>query len=256
MEINIALTLYSIRQHLQNPHDIADALARIKAAGYDGVEISGVGAIDPRELKKIIDFNGLSVCSAQNNLLYLRDIEQWTRCFQFLDTLDCTNLVIGDAPLDHGYSELGYAAFAHEVAKASDLCRSKGVALHYHNHAREFFRFGDRTGVDILLEEWPDARMQLDTHWVLRSGQNPVAWIKKLSGKQTLIHCKEFCIDLEGHPGFTEIGHGTLDWRAILREAKEGGVVWYIVEQDEMAMGAYDSIRISCDNLRKMARSI
>ncbi len=50
----------------QTPADIAQTFKKVKALGYDAVQLSELGPIDPAELKGILDDEGLTVCAIDN----------------------------------------------------------------------------------------------------------------------------------------------------------------------------------------------
>ena len=53
MKINqIAITLYTVRDFCQNEKDLFESLKKIKNIGYSSVQISGVGLIDPKTIKR------------------------------------------------------------------------------------------------------------------------------------------------------------------------------------------------------------
>ena len=56
---NLAAQLYTIREYTKTPKDIAESMKKIKAIGYDAVQISGLGPIDNKELASILDGEGL-----------------------------------------------------------------------------------------------------------------------------------------------------------------------------------------------------
>ena len=55
----IAAQLYTLREFLKTPEDIAISLKKVKKIGFDAVQVSGLGPIDAAELKKILDGEGL-----------------------------------------------------------------------------------------------------------------------------------------------------------------------------------------------------
>lgn len=59
----IGAQMYTAREYCKTPADIARSCAKVKAMGYDGIQASGMGEIDPQELKKILDGEGLA-CAA------------------------------------------------------------------------------------------------------------------------------------------------------------------------------------------------
>ena len=85
-----------------------------------------------------------------------------------------------------------------------------------------------------------------DVHWIQRAGEDPVKWIEKLSGREDLVHLKDYRImlpaidtlsaDLFHHEAciqFAEIGEGNLDMKTIIEKSLAGGVKYLPVEQDD-----------------------
>ena len=62
-ETCIAAQLYTLREYLKTPEDIARTLPKVAALGYRAVQLSALGPIDTRELKQILDREGLTVCA-------------------------------------------------------------------------------------------------------------------------------------------------------------------------------------------------
>src|SRR5690349_2527704 len=69
----IAAQLYTLRDFTKTPADIAKTLKRVKQIGYDAVQSSALGPIDPKELAKILQGEGLTCCATHVGLDRLRD---------------------------------------------------------------------------------------------------------------------------------------------------------------------------------------
>ena len=64
MKINqVAAQLYTLRDHLKTPEDIARSLKKVRAIGYQAVQVSGMGPIGEAELLKILANEGLTCCA-------------------------------------------------------------------------------------------------------------------------------------------------------------------------------------------------
>ena len=62
MASQIAAQLYTLRDFAKTPADIAATLKKVKKIGYDAVQVSGIGKIDPKELDGILKGEGLTCC--------------------------------------------------------------------------------------------------------------------------------------------------------------------------------------------------
>ena len=55
------------------PADIAQSLQKVAAIGYRAVQLSALGPIDPKELRRILDGEGLVACAAHVAFPRMRD---------------------------------------------------------------------------------------------------------------------------------------------------------------------------------------
>ena len=68
MPSQIAAQLYTLREFTKTPADIASTLKRVRKIGYEAVQCSALGKIDPKELKNILDGEGLTCCATHTPL--------------------------------------------------------------------------------------------------------------------------------------------------------------------------------------------
>ncbi|MCD4699463.1 MAG: sugar phosphate isomerase/epimerase, partial [Phycisphaerae bacterium] len=96
-------------------------------------------------------------------------------------------------------------------------------------------------------------KAEIDTYWVQAGGGDPAEWIRKYAGRLPVLHVKDMIISADVKQRFAEIGEGNLNWHAILTAAKDAGVEWYCVEEDDCyERDPFDALKISLDNLREM----
>jgi len=243
----IAAQLYTLRDFLKTPADIAASLKKVKKIGFDAVQISGMGPIPEPELLKILDGEGLTCCATHESGKMI--VEEPAKVVDRLRALKCkyTAYPYPHTPLK---SEADYIKLAKDLDKAGSVLAAAGQLLTYHNHAIEFERFGKRNGLQIIYEESNPKYLQgeIDTYWVQHGGCDPVDWCKKLSGRLPLLHLKEFGI-VENQIKMLEIGSGNLDWKAIVSAAKKSGAEWFIIEQDVCRIDPFDSLKMSLEYL-------
>src|SRR5437016_11486271 len=110
----LAAQLYSLRDHLKTPDAIARTLPKVAALGYRAVQLSALGPIDPRELKKILDGAGLTVCATHVGFERLRD--DLDAVAEEHRLLGCKYVAIGGLPQQYRTAE-GYHRFAREASE-------------------------------------------------------------------------------------------------------------------------------------------
>lgn len=247
----IAAQLYTLRDYLQTPEDIAKTLAKVRKIGYRIVQLSGLGKIEPKELKKILDGEGLVGNSTHTSLERLRN--ETGRVIEEHKILGAEYVTCPWLPEE--YRNLsGYRKLARELSGIGKILTKDKITLCYHNHAFEFEKFGKKTGLEILYSGSNPRylKAELDTYWVAFGGGDPAAWCLKYSGRLPLVHLKDMVATKENTQVYAEIGEGNLNWKSILSACKKAGAKWYIVEQDVCRRDPLESLRISLNNLHKM----
>jgi sugar phosphate isomerase/epimerase len=245
----IAAQLYTIRDFMKTPEDMAKSLKKVKALGYDAVQLSGNGPIDNKDMKKLCNDAGLIIAATHIGFEEIQN--EPNKVIEQHSIFECKHVAIGGLPGSYANAE-GFVRFAKEASIAVKKLYDAGFDFSYHNHSFELEKFGDRTGLQMLYEE-SDPKLflsEIDTYWVQHGGGDPAAWIKKLKGRALLVHFKDMAI--KGHnQRFAEIGEGNLNWPAILDACKEAGTEWMIVEQDVCyERDPFESLGISLKNIK------
>jgi len=246
----IGAQLYTVREFTQTPRDIAATLRKVGEIGYEAVQVSGFGPIDKQELRRILDGEGL-VCAA-THIKFSEMQDEFDRVVDEHKTLGCEYPAIGGMPGEYRADEAGVRRFARDASEVAAKFKEHGMTFGYHNHSWELAKYGDRTALQILMDECtPDVTFEIDTYWVQHGGGCPVTWIRKAAGRIPLLHLKDMAV-IDGEQVMAEIAEGNLDWPGILAAAGESGVVWYLVEQDVCRRDPFESLAISLRNLKAM----
>lgn len=246
----LAAQLYTLRDHLKTPDDISRTLPKVAALGYRAVQLSALGLIETRELKRILDDAGLTVCATHVGIERLRD--DLDGVAEEHRILDCQYAAIGGLPQAYRTAE-GYHRFAREASEVARRMKERGLTFGYHNHSFELEKFDGKTGLEILYSESdPEVfTAEIDTYWIQHGGGDPAAWIRRVAGRCPLVHLKDMVMR-GSEQLMAEVGEGNLNWPAILDACREAGVQWYIVEQDVCQRDPFESLDISLRNLQAM----
>src|SRR5690606_38848969 len=122
---------------------------RVKQMGYDAVQCSGMGPIDPKELKKILDGEGLVCCATHVGLDRLRD--QTRQVIEEHQLWGCHYTAIGGF-FRQSYTTKDWLDFAEAYNAIARSFQGSGVELGYHNHSHELSRWDGKTAMQWLLE--------------------------------------------------------------------------------------------------------
>jgi sugar phosphate isomerase/epimerase len=249
----IAAQLYTLREFTKTPPDIAKTLARVKKMGYNGVQCSALGPIDPKELATILKDAGLA-CVATHVPIDRLERESH-QVIEDHALWGCKYTATGGFFPKEATTQtwIDFANRYNAIAKKYD---GSGLAVGYHNHSHELAKVEGKTGLQIMMEHFDrSVWMEIDTYWIAHGGGDPVQWIGKCNGRIPCIHIKDMAIKLDRTQYMAEIGEGNLNWQAILVACKAAGVEHLLVEQDICYRDPFDSLELSLRNLHAMGAS-
>jgi sugar phosphate isomerase/epimerase len=245
----IAAQLYTVRDFTQTPEDLASTLKKVRAIGYQSVQVSAIGPIDNAELVKILQGEGLTCCATHEDAnLILNDP---AAVAAKLVAIDCKYTAYPyPRGIDFG-SEAEILALAAKLDASGAVLRKSGRALAYHNHAIEFVRFGSRTALEIIYGATSPENLtgEPDTYWIQYGGGDPADWCTRLAGRLPILHLKDYAFSKENKIEMAEIGQGNLNWTAIIAAAEKSGCEWFVVEQDTCPGDPFVSLKKSFDYL-------
>lgn len=248
----VGAQLFTVREFTKTAADLARTFEKVRALGYTAVQISGIGPIEPQTVGTLLKENGLACVATHVG---------WTRFRGDLDQViaehrmwGCVHAAIGGLPAEYHSAE-GLTRFLDELGPVAAKLAAAGMDFSYHNHNHELAKYNGRTWLETLYATAPASvlKAELDTHWIQAGGGDPAAWIRRLAGRQPLLHLKDMIITSARETRFAEIGEGNLNWPAIKAAAEEAGVQYALVEQDQCyGRDPFESLGISLRNLKAM----
>lgn len=250
----IGAQMFTLRQYTQTPDDIARTFERVKAMGYDAVQCSALGPIDSESLARCLRDNALT-CAATH--VSLDQLKQTQACLDHHAALACSYTAIGGAGHHPDWSANDWIAFARQLSAAAQPLEAAGLHVGYHNHSHELAMHDGRRPLDILANHCdPVVWLEVDTYWIAHGGGDPAVWIDRIAttgpDRVPCVHAKDMAITPTGEQVMAEVGAGNLHWPAILEACKNAGTQWYLVERDRGPTEAFESLRISLENLKAM----
>lgn len=235
----IALQLYSVRRELAV--DMAGTLERVAAMGYDAVEPFPLGGVTFAEQRSAIQSLGLGIHSAHLPLAAGAARDDALRA---ADALGVTIMVSGLGP-EHFATPEATSRAAEQFNEAAAAAASAGRRFAIHNHWWEFEGEGPPWR-QLLRELDPAVEFELDTYWTASAGADPIAVLRELGARATLVHLKDGST-VKGDP-MTALGQGTLDVAAIAAAATSAESL--VVELDECATDMLEAVAESLAFLR------
>ena len=241
-----------------NESQARETLHRIKAAGYDGLELNRF-MIHPSSLMvrlmtraagmptgnggkldwhALLDESGLGVVSLHADLGSLE--READAVIDEAKSFGTDKIVItGMYRFDYG-SESAVRELAQRLNRAGETLRSQGIELLYHNHNVELLpvKPGLRA-FDILIEDTDKdyVNFEFDSYWFTDGGADAKLWMKKLGRRMRLWHLTDRGSRQSG-PTMTpilkadsmELGTGNMDLDGLKEIAVDNGVEAAVLE--------------------------
>ncbi|MDR3247854.1 MAG: sugar phosphate isomerase/epimerase [Treponema sp.] len=230
--MKLAAQLYNVRDYTKTPEAIEATLRRVKAIGFDVIQISGFGPCDVDLLAGWIKELGLEVCVTHVPWARLADPGELALVIAEHKKIGCGQVGLGMRPGDvYPSSYEGWTRFIKKMNGIIAQVQDAGLVFSYHNHELEFEKWQGETAFDRLIRECPHLDFVLDTFWVQAGGANPVTCIKKLKGRIRTIHFKDFRVR-DRTRQFAEIGQGNIEWDEIIPLCLAQQIPYAAIEQD------------------------
>lgn len=255
----ISLQMYTMREYTKDIASLDNTLGKLRDIGYQKLQYSIPEALDAKEVKKVFNRHGIENDSVFCKCLLLE--EKSREVLEQCEMFETDYVRIESIPNGLTGTAAGYKMFAHYLNEVTAELKKNGKKLLYHFHAFEFIRFGDKTGIEIFLEESDPEVIQIipDTHWIHSGGKSITEFLEKYRNRYDYVHTKDFGIGtigstLESRPiVFAPIGEGNLNWGPIIDVMKSNNVKSYAVEQDDCyGRNPFECVKSSFDFLKKV----
>ena len=235
-----------------------ETLRRIKAAGYDGLELNRfmihpsslmvrmmtraagmpTGKGGKQDWHGLLQESGLDVISLHADLGSLeREAEAVAEEAKSFGTDKV--VITGMYRFDYSGEEI-VRDLAKRLNKAGEDLKAQGVELLYHNHNVELLPLkSGRRAYNVLLEETDPntVNFEFDSYWFTDGGADAKLWMKKLGTRMKLWHVTDRGSRQNG-PAMTpilkadsmELGTGNMDLDGLREIAVENGIEAVVLE--------------------------
>src|SRR5215831_4847701 len=243
-KIPIGLELYSLREECKK--DLPGMLAAVAKIGYKGVEFAGYHGRNAKELRTMLDDNGLVACGTHTPYESVLG-DKLKETVEFNKTIGNKFLIVPWMTSKSKQEWLDKAKLFNELA---DKVKPEGMFVGYHAHAHDFEKFDGEVAWDIFFGNTkPEVIMQLDTSNCRDGGADPVAVLKKYPGRARTIHVKA-----NGGGPEAVIGEDKINWKEVFAFCEGPGKTdWYVVEH-ETSKDPLDAVKRSFEALRKLGK--
>lgn len=227
----IGVQLFTLREYIQNYEDTEKLFAFLQRLGADVIQISGIGPIEPEKVAFLVNKYRMDVCVTHKD--FNRMLNDLDNLIAEHKMMGCDCIGIGSMPSESRKSAESVREFIKQANEIGKKMRAQGVQFAYHNHAFEFEKFGDKTVMDMLIEETDPEYVHFipDIYWIQVGGENPAEYIKLLKGRVKVCHFKDGEIESDC-PMITELGVGEVDLDACFKACMELDIPYIVYEQD------------------------
>ena len=261
----IGLQLYTVRAAMKT--DFAGTIAKVAATGYKEVEFAGYFNHSPRDVRELLDKNGL--VSPSCHVDYPTVQNKWPETLEAAKIVGHNFIICPWIDEKQRAEAGGWKRAAELFNKAGEESKKAGIQFGYHNHSFEFQEdksLGGKLPYDFLLAETDPkfVAFEMDLCWINVAGKDPLAYWDKYPGRFPLVHVKDYVKDphstssyqgatgsvkFEGH--LADVGQGAINWKNLFANDAKAGIRHYFVENDD-PKSAFDDIKISYNYLRDL----
>lgn len=236
--IPVALQLYSIRTECKK--DFPASIAAVAEMGYQGVEFAGYYDTSAKDLRKILDDNGLKVAGTHTQLDTLSP-KKLPKTVEYNHIIGNQNLIVpwlnpSDYPTKDSWIRL-----AETFNQLAEKLKKVSMRIGYHNHDFDFKPIDGEMPWDILGQNTSqDVILQLDTANAMNAGADPLFYLKKYINRAVTIHMKEASLTKKNY----YLGEGDVPWPELVETCVSSGTTeWYIIEEEQFFCAPLECVR-------------
>ena len=246
-KIPVGVQLYSVRADCAK--DLAGTIAAVARLGYEGVEFAGYYDHTAKDLRKILDDNGIKCCGTHTAMDTLSD-QNLAATIEFNQTLGNKYLIVPYLAAEGPNARDTWLRYAERFNVLSDKVRPHGMWVGYHSHAGDFKAIDGQMPWDLLFgNTQSDVIMQIDTGNMMDGGGDPVAYLKRYPGRTLTIHLKEHSATNKN----AILGEGDVKWQEVFTLCETmGHTQWYIIEEEKDAYSPLKAVELCLKNYKKL----
>ena len=144
--------------------------------------------------------------------------------------------------------------FIPALKKFSEELSDAGIVLAYHNHEIEFENVNGVNAMELVLNECPLLKLELDVGWAKFAGVDFLDFIGKYKDRIVLLHFKDITADAcaeNRDTCFTAVGEGSIQLKEIIEAVDECNLFedGMIIDQDDSQSDILDDLSIGVNNI-------
>lgn len=234
------LQLYSVRDLTKD--NFEEAVRKVAALGYSFVEPAGFFGRSAEQVRELLAETGLRLSGTHSSLNDL--VNDYEGTLAFHKAIGNTNYIIPGYPTG---SQAEIDSFVEKVNALQPKLAAEGIALSFHNHAREFQVNPDGSVAYEQILYRTNLTLEVDAYWAFVGMKNPVALMERVKDRLRFIHMKDGSADGHGTP----LGMGEAPLADVYRKAIELGIPM-VVESETCTPDGITEAEICIKHLRSL----
>ena len=245
--IPLGLQLYSVRTECEK--DLPATIAAVAKMGYHGVEFAGYYDYSAKDLRKLLDDNGLKCCGSHTQLDTLLG-DNLPKTIEFNKIIGNKYLIVPWLDPNKYSSAEGWKNAADMFNELAEKVEPHKMQVGYHNHSHEFKPVDGQVPWDIFFGNTrKDVIMQFDTGNAMQGGGDAIPYLKRYPGRAVTVHLKEYSATNKN----AIVGEGDIPWEELLNLCETiGGTKWYIIEEEKDVYPPLKAAELCYKNFRKL----
>jgi sugar phosphate isomerase/epimerase len=246
-KIPLGLQLYSVRTECQK--DLPGTIEAVAKIGYQGVEFAGYYDYSAKDLRKLLDDNGLKCCGTHAQFDTLLG-DNLPKTIEFNKVIGNKYLIVPWLDPNKYSSAEGWKNAAEVFNELAEKVEPHKMQVGYHNHSHEFKPVDGQVPWDIFFGNTrKDVIMQFDTGNAMHGGGDAIPYLKRYPGRAVTVHLKEYSATNKN----AIIGEGDIPWEELLTLCETiGGTKWYIIEEEKDVYPPLKAAELCYKNFRKL----
>jgi len=245
---DIGIQLYTVRTEMMA--DPVGTLKQLAKIGFKELESArsdkgNYYGLKPKEIRKITSDLGMKLRSG-----HIHVDKDWKQSLEEATETGQQYIISAVLP-SQGQTVDHYRESAEAFNKLGEECKKSGLHFGYHNHDSEFATVDGTVLYDVLLKYTDPSlvTMEMDLGWVVAAGKDPFQYFNQHPGRFHLWHLKDMD---KVQKKSVEFGLGKVDIKGLLQHARQSGMKYFFLEQEEYSHSAFESIQIDYDFLAKL----
>ena len=262
MAIRLASPLYLVREDCER--DLAAVLHRLAQIGFDGIEFLGFFGHSARQVRAMLDQEGLEALG--NHVPFGELSARPQEVLEFHRQVGCRYLTVSELPLEE------FGAVSSRLDELAQKAAQAGIRLLYHNHDGELIEH--KEGMEVLEYILTHTRPQSlalepDLGWIEISGGSCERYLKAFADRCPVIHLKDYYASdtsklgrvrefvpargtaQRGHFEFRPTGYGILNLPKLMPLCLNCRPEWFVMDHDlSYERDPYEDLRLSLEYTR------